>query len=212
MGGFSDPEINKKAQEKSLATRRSRKESKLAKLLEEEAKTENLPAVVDEKDVESFKDITPGFAPTINQLKVLAVALSLEHGSSIRSWFKAVGLNRNDWYGWIRNPNFVSWWNKSFTKGIEQYRGEWIAIGLKRMNNLLDPNAFNYWKNVGEKIFGYISEIKVKQDKTPEEEELVNELLKLVKRENIYGEAKQIDGEVIEIKDEIKEIENNGNQ
>jgi len=204
MGGFNDPETNKKAQEKSLATRRAKKNTQLMKLFDDDIP----PTPVDQLSAESFKELLPGFQPSLSQLKILAVALSLEHGDSIRGWFKAAELNRNDWYIWIRNPDFTTWWNKSFNKGIEQYRGEWVAIGLRRMNSN-DPDRFNYWKAVGEKIFGFITELKVKQDKSPEEEQLTKELLELVKDVNMERNMKQVDGEVIDIVIP-KEIENNG--
>jgi len=204
MGGFNDPETNKKAQEKSLATRRAKKNTQLMKLFDDDIP----PTPVDQLSAESFKELLPGFQPSLAQLKILAVALSLEHGDSIRGWFKAAELNRNDWYIWIRNPDFTTWWNKSFNKGIEQYRGEWVAIGLRRMNSN-DPDRFNYWKAVGEKIFGFITELKVKQDKSPEEEQLTKELLELVKDVNMERNMKQVDGEVIDIVIP-KEIENNG--
>lgn len=206
MGGFDNPEVRKKAMEESLKTRNRNRTAKFDTLLEKKDSDENLPVTVSEKDVESLKSIYPGFMPSLAQLQILAIALSLDHGDTIRGWFKAAGLNRNTWYEWLKNPEFIAWWNKAFIKGIEQYRSEWLAIGIRRMNSN-DPDRFNYWKNVGEKIFGFVAELKLKTDKSPEEEELTKELLELVKGVNIERGMKQIDGEVIDV---TKEIENNG--
>ena len=76
MGGFNDPETNKKAQEKSLATRRGKKNNQLMKLFDDDI----IPTPVDQLSAESFKELLPGFQPSLSQLKILAVALSLEHG------------------------------------------------------------------------------------------------------------------------------------
>jgi len=204
MGGFNNPETRKKAMEASLNTRNRNRETKFGNILKDNP--DNLPVLVSEKDVESLKDIHPGFIPSVSQLQILAIALSLDHGDSIREWFRAAGLNRNSWYYWLSNPGFVVWWNKAFLRGIEQYRSEWISIGLKRMNSN-DPDRFNYWKNVGEKIFGFIAELKVKTDKSPEEEELTKELLELVSGINQDKNMKQIDGQVIDVEQLSKDVE-----
>jgi len=207
MGGFDNPEVRKKAMEESLKTRNRNRTSKFATLVEgEKDSDENLPVAVGEKDVESLRDVYPGFMPSISQLQILAIALSLDHGDSIRGWFKAAGQNRNEWYYWLKNPEFIAWWNKAFIKGIEQYRSEWLAIGLRRMNSN-DPDRFNYWKNVGEKIFGFVAELKLKTDKSPEEEELTKELLELVKDVNKERNMKQIDGQVIDVVQLSKDVE-----
>lgn len=210
--GFADPETRKKAMAKSLATRARNRESKFTKLMDrEETGAEsnvNLPVTVSETDVEVFKGGIEGFTPSLHQLKILAVALSLDHGDTIREWFRAAGVNRNVWYTWIRDPDFIAWWNKSFTRGIEQYRSEWVSIGIKRMNSP-DPDRFAYWKEVGAKVFGFIQELKLKTDKSPEEEALTKELLLLVSDVNKERGTKLIDGTVttVDVVELSKEVE-----
>jgi len=190
--GFADPKVNAKARERSLATRRKRQQ-KIMDVLP--GRTQNLESTeLTGQEVEPMADLVSGFTPTIIQMQVLAVALSMEHGDSMRHWFKVIGHNRNTWYHWIKNPLFVEWWNKAWEKGLTQYRSEWIAIGLKNM--AIDKD---YWKEMGSRIFDFIPKIAVKEEKTEDEEKLTKELLDLYTDINKERKMKTVDGEVVEV-------------
>lgn len=190
--GFQDPETLKKARERSVRTRAIKRG--------QVADVENL----DFFDVTN--GLTPkGFRPTNAMLKVLQHAVSLDTPTSRRSWFKAAGYSRNLWYQWKKIPGFLEWWDAATRVAFQDYEQEWIKIGLKRMQgNTRD--SYYYWKEVGEKIFKYISTIAVKTEKSPEEKALTEELLKLFKNQNKIAEAKEIHVEVIE-EDQSKVID-----
>jgi hypothetical protein len=103
--GFLDPEVRKRAQEKSLAVRRG----------EVPAKPEP-------------------FLPSKNMLTILKIALDLDSGDSVRGWFAKAGLSRDAWFRWQENPEFRAWWKKEFMDGVKEYESKWILIGLKKMS------------------------------------------------------------------------------
>lgn len=155
--GFRDPEVRRKATEKSLARRRHNAEQSNEFLF----------------DPTEFKDLgETDFRPTKAMLQVLYAALSLEGGATIRGWFAQAGINRGMWYHWRRVPGFIEWWNVAFAKGVEQYRTQWLMIGLRKMSK-----DFRYWDKIGEKVFGYLEKISVKTERSDAEEKLIQELV-----------------------------------
>lgn len=144
--GFLDPDVRKRAMERSLAVRRG-----------------EVPA---EQKVE--------FVPSKNQLSILRIALDLDSGDSVRGWFAKAGINRGAWFEWNKDPQFREWWKKEFAEGIKEYETKWVLIGLKKMSK-----DFRYWNEIGKKIFGFIDKVAIKEEKSPEEQALVRELLDL---------------------------------
>lgn len=155
---------------------------------------------------ETFLDITSGqvpggFRPTNAMLKVLQYAVSLDTDTSRRAWFRAAGYTRNLWYVWKKVPGFLEWWDISSRLAFQDYEQEWIKIGLKRMQST-NREAYYYWKEVGEKIFKYISTVVVKEDKSPEERALTEELLKMFTHENKLRQAKEITARCSEVQED----------
>ena len=173
LKGFADPEVRKRAMARSLATRQLKKSPNVAL----DWTPEDL-ALLKRDGV---------FCPTTRMLRILEVALSLEGGDTIRSWFAHVGMDRNVWYQWKKIEGFESWWKEAFLKGIKQYESQWVLIGLKKMNK-----DFRYWNEVGKKLYGYIEKVAVKEEKSPEEEALYRELLDLFVSEKKVHAAKEI--------------------
>lgn len=68
--------------------------------------------------------------PTDNQIKVLQAALSPETQPTISAWFREAGVGRENWYDWNKNPEFVSWWNEEWKKGMERLEPYLDKIGL----------------------------------------------------------------------------------
>jgi len=173
--GFADPEIRRKAMEASFKTRQKKYHP-------------DLPL---EFDPEELKLATNGneddFVPTRKMLRILEVALSLEGGDSIRSWFAHIGGNRATWYLWRKIPGFERWWKTAFLTGIKQYEAQWVLIGLRNMKK-----DFRYWNAVGEKLYGHIQKIAVKEEKSPEETALYQELLSIFQSEKKIAMAKDI--------------------
>jgi len=173
--GFADPETRRKAMEASFKTRQKKYHP-------------DLPL---EFDPEELKLATAGneddFVPTRKMLRILEIALSLEGGDSIRSWFAHVGSNRATWYLWRKIPGFNSWWKTAFLTGIKQYEAQWVLIGLRNMKK-----DFRYWNAVGEKLYGHIQKIAVKEEKSPEETALYQELLAIFQTSKKIEQAKEI--------------------
>ena len=131
-------------------------------------------------------DKIPAFQPSKSMLRILEIALQLDSGDSVRGWFAKAGLNRGAWFEWQKHPEFRDWWKQSFALGVKEYETQWILIGLKRMTK-----DFRYWNEIGKKIFGFIDKIAVKEEKSPEEQALVQELLGLIQS---YKGVKTIEG------------------
>jgi hypothetical protein len=141
-------------------------------------------------------------------LRVLQHAISLDTDTSRNAWFRKAGYNRNLWYQWKRMPGFLEWWDSATRLAFQDYEQEWIKIGLKRMQST-SREAYYYWKEVGEKIFKYISTVVVKQDKSPEEKALTDELLKMFSHENKLRQAKEIftKAELVPKQSEVIDVE-----
>lgn len=184
--GFADPEVQKKAIEKSKLVRQNN-------------------AVLQTDATE--------FSPSHSMLKLMETALDLEAGNSIRQWCNRAGIARTNWYVWLKIPGFKEWWKKTYFEGLKQYESEWLKIGLSRMRKE-NPDAFKYWDVVGEKIFGYLSKIVHKEEKSEQEEELIKVILGEVKESKKLREAKEItvkDGNVIS-DTELEEINKGENK
>lgn len=188
--GFHNPEVKKKAEAAS-------KEA-----LKQRGSTSYL--VTQEPDYKKYVGHTVDtFRPTKNMLEVMAIALTFE-STRISEWMKEAGLSRVAWYGWVRIPGFKEWWNSNFQTAVKSYENEWLTIGIKKMR--LD---FRYWESMGEKLFGYIKQLKVEKTGSEDENKLTSELLKLFESVNAERGARpiKIPGEVIELTpEEIKEI------
>lgn len=206
--GFSDPATLQKAMAASAITRRKGKTDELSMPF----KPEDYKQIAEQ----GYED----FEPTVNMLLVLRHALSLDAGTSRRSWFAKAGVHRNTWYEWIRVPGFSEWWKQSIIKGFKDYEGEWVSIGVRKMRK--DTKT---WIAMGELFFKYAKTLEVKDNKSPEEETLTKELMELVTGMNLERKSKIIElvkepldqEEITEsqfelLKDELnKEGEINGN-
>lgn len=181
--GFLDPEVRKKAYEKSLEVRRSK----------------NYPeSGFEPEDYDAMALMDKArFRPTRKMLYLLQVALSPDSGETITAWFRTAGLNVSTWYAWQKIPGFHEWWNLAYKKGAEQFQAEWLKIGLKKMHH-----DFKYWSEVGDKVFGFFKKIAIKEEKSPEEEDLTKELLELIKAQNKHVKEKTLDAsfEILEEK------------
>jgi hypothetical protein len=131
-------------------------------------------------------------------LRVLQVAVSLDSDTSMGSWFKTAGYSRGLWYAWKKLPGFIEWWDEATRQAFKDYEQEWVKIGLKRMQKS-NREAYYYWKEVGEKIYKYMSGVLVKTDKSPEEVALTEEILKMVSHENKLRFAKEISTKVVDV-------------
>jgi len=175
LAGFADPEIRKKAMEASFKTRyrKAHPEALLEFDLEE-------LALAQSGDEEKF-------LPTKKMIRVLEVAVCGEAGESIRSWFRHLGMNRATWYLWTKIPGFSRWWDEAFKQGMEQYRSQWLSIGMRKMKK-----DFRYWNSVGEKIFGYAQKLEIKDTKSPEETALYQELVEIFRSQKSIRNAKEV--------------------
>jgi len=174
--GFSDPATLKKAMAASAITRRKGKTDELSMPFKPEEYTK-----LAEQGCEDFE-------PTVNMLLVLRHALSLDAGTSRRSWFAKAGVHRNTWYEWIKVPGFSEWWKQSIIKGFKDYEGEWVSIGVRKMRK--DTKT---WIAMGELFFKYAKTLEVKDNKSPEEEALTKELMELVTGMNLERKSKIIE-------------------
>ena len=123
-----------------------------------------------------YINAVPGFVPTRSMVRLLEAAITSDKCSK-KDWCDRAGIPRSTMYMWTKNPLFVEWFNKCYEQAVLQYRSEWIAIGLKKMRD-----DFNYWKAMGEKVFGFLEKVSVKHEteKSELEKELDRELYQLI--------------------------------
>jgi hypothetical protein len=71
----------------------------------------------------TFTEVT-GFKPNKQQLAWLKSALDPTVQPTIKAIAADCGVNRENWYKWLRNPKFVEWFSSAWKKGME--RTEWF--------------------------------------------------------------------------------------
>ena len=197
--GFQNPEVRERAMKNSQATRARLQEGNLTHLS------------VD--SVASYAE-DGSFTPTKDMVRVLAVALNIDSGNKIKSWFQTIGLHRNTWYAWQKIEGFPEWWNRAYMKGLETYSSEWIKIGIKKMHK-----DVKYWLAMGKLAFGFIEKVAVKTEKTPDEQVITNQILQIIigngKLQDLQGVSKTITlspEDVKELNENFIEEEKEGNE
>lgn len=71
----------------------------------------------------TFTELT-GFKPNKQQLGWLKSALDPTVQPTIKAIATDCGVNRENWYKWLKNPKFVEWFSTAWKKGME--RTEWF--------------------------------------------------------------------------------------
>ena len=184
--GFQNKKVREKAMKNSQATRSRIKEGNLTPI-----SIEGVAAYAEDGS----------FTPTKDMVRVLAVALNIDSGNKIKGWFGDVGLHRNTWYAWQKIDGFSEWWERAYMKGLTTYSSEWIKIGIKKMHK-----DVKYWLAMGKLAFGFIEKVAIKNEKTPEEEELTNQLLKLVIGTNKLRDLQDASKTITLSPEDIKEL------
>lgn len=176
---------------KGFALNREAHARAISKSLETRAMKQIMGPTASVKDVALEVANGDGFYPTPGMIKVLQSALSLDAGDKVSGWFAHAQVNRSNWYAWTHTPGFQEWWDASFKKGIQLYTTEWLITGFRRMRQN-DKLGYQYWKEVGAKVLGYIEKIGVEKVSTEQEDALTSELLTLMRSVNAHVQgAKQ---------------------
>lgn len=83
---------------------------------------------------------TLDFFPSKKQLLFFKHALQADN-YEITAIAEAAGMNRNAWYQWIQDPNFVKWYNTMWQRALDSNAWKLDIMGLKQAKN-----NFKYWK------------------------------------------------------------------
>lgn len=75
------------------------------------------------------------FKPTRAMLRWLEATDELGPHAPIKRIAKQAGVNRDNWYQWMRNQQFVEWWDKQWETSFKLHRWKLKAIGLKQAEN-----------------------------------------------------------------------------
>jgi hypothetical protein len=51
------------------------------------------------------------FIPSNDMIKALKASMDMETKPTVSAMMDKAGLERTQWYRWIKDPRFVSWWN-----------------------------------------------------------------------------------------------------
>lgn len=82
------------------------------------------------------------FRPNEQQIKWLDAAIQLET-DTITEIEAFCGVNRSQWYRWLREDGFIDWFNGEWDKALRGHAWKLDAIGLKN-----SKRDFNYWKSM----------------------------------------------------------------
>lgn len=95
------------------------------------------------KNTQNFTPVKVEFKPTPHMYRWLEKAIELGHGASITEISKNSKVERRNWYIWIRNPNFVNWWDTQWKQHLMINRWKLNAIGMKNAES-----DYTYWKDM----------------------------------------------------------------
>jgi hypothetical protein len=81
------------------------------------------------------------FKPTKQQLDWLKSALDPTVQPTISAIAKDCGVNRENWYGWIKDEAFMEWWGNVWDEGMKQ--ANWF---LDKVGMQMSTKDFRYWE------------------------------------------------------------------
>ena len=83
------------------------------------------------------------FKPTPHMFLWLEKSMELGFGASVFDISKQAKVARTNWYMWIRNPDFVQWWDDQWQQYIKSARHKLTLIGLKKAET-----DYTYWSDM----------------------------------------------------------------
>src|SRR4030042_4559030 len=83
------------------------------------------------------------FKPTRNMIKWLHVNVEHGYSASIEKIAQEVGIDRRNWYFWLKKEGFVNWWDEQTQKFLKLNRWKLDHIGFKKAEN-----DYRYWKDM----------------------------------------------------------------
>lgn len=81
------------------------------------------------------------FSPTAKMKRTVEVALRPDVSPTVAAICREAGLDRMQWYRWIKKPEFNEWWSQEITKAIG--KEEWKYFKIAKIKAHED---FRYWK------------------------------------------------------------------
>lgn len=122
------------------------------------------------------------FEPTDRQLALLRARLDVEIKPTITAECKEAGIDRGTYYDWMKNPDFVEWFNNAWKESQKKLESWLDKVGyLKAMKD------FRYWEALQMKYHKYSR----KNDLTSEGEQIRSWTLKIIDKTEDANEGGQ---------------------
>lgn len=91
-------------------------------------------------------ELAEGFEPTNGMIRWFEAAVEAGHTATISDIARQAGLDRTNWYLWLKKPGFVEWWDKQWGQFLRVNRWKLDAIGMKQAER-----NFDYWQAMMER-------------------------------------------------------------
>ncbi|HEB13400.1 MAG TPA: hypothetical protein ENI13_00285 [candidate division CPR3 bacterium] len=86
------------------------------------------------------------FKPTKLMIKWLDVAMELGRTATVLAVSEKVEASRTSWYAWIKDMEFVHWWDLQWQAYLQVNRWKLDAIGMEKAKT-----DYNYWHDMMER-------------------------------------------------------------
>lgn len=117
-------DLPKKTVEISIPFPIAKEQSKLISEIKTEVKSESLLEIENRRN-------SVGFKPTNLQVKWLDKAIELQEYIPTRI-AKELKCESDNWYIWIKNPDFLKWWDQEWTNWRMAHRYKLMEIAFKK--------------------------------------------------------------------------------
>lgn len=104
------------------------------------------------------------FKPTEQQIKWLNSAVDPKVGAAISEIAADCGVNRENWYIWIKNPQFKEWFHLAWAEAMEDIGWYLDKVGIRN-----SPRDYRYWEGMQTKYHKFMNVTKqiVKDERPP---------------------------------------------
>ena len=86
------------------------------------------------------------YEPTLTMIKWFETALELGHTATISEIAEKSGVDRTTWYVWLKDPQFVEWWDGQWQQYLRVNRWKLDSMGMKQAER-----NYDYWHTMMER-------------------------------------------------------------
>ena len=89
------------------------------------------------------QSLTKPYEPTPLMIKWFETSLDLGHTASISDVAEKSEVSRGSWYVWVKDPEFVKWWDEQWNTYFVTNKWKLRSIGMKQAEK-----NYDYWHDM----------------------------------------------------------------